>query len=215
VSRHESRKKREAVLWMGLFLLAASTETIAQQCFDEAPSTLDGGNPYEPITPTRLSTDDRKGIEQLFKRLEGHWSGYSKGYFCRGSKDTTRKEADDYRIEMRATRENPNELVLTSNLTSMDYSTIRTETLHLFLSDNTLRADRNDKAGEVGILQLPRDGGSIEFLQKVITRLASGGVEMRETLHRIHVSATGLVIEYTVYFIGGLASESTWKLKKK
>lgn len=215
MSRHESHEMRTAALWMGIFLLTASTKAFSQQCFDAAPSTLGGGDPYEAIAPTRLSTEERKNIEQLFKRLEGHWSGSSKGYFCRGTKDAIRKQANDYRIELNATRNNPNELVLTSNLTSMDYSTVRTETLHLYLSDNTLRADRNDKAGDVAILQLPRNGSSIEFLQKVITSPASGGVEVRETLHQIQISANHLTIKFTVYFIGGLASESTWKLTKK
>lgn len=215
MTREESRVKRQAVLWIGILLLAASTETVAQQCFDEAPSVLSGGGLYESIAPTRLATKEWKEIERLFERLEGRWSGSSKGYFCRGRKGAARKEADDYRIEMNATRDNPNELLLTSSLTSSDGTTSRSEKLHLFLSDNTLRADRNDRAGDVRILQMPRDGSSIEFLQKVITRPASGGVEVRETLHRIHVPATSLVVEYSVYFIGGLASESTWRLMRK
>ncbi len=216
MSRQESRVKRHAVLWMGIFLLAASTETVSQQCFDEAPSVVDGGEPYESIAPTRLTRNEREVIEQLFERLEGRWSGNSKGYFCRGRIGAARKEADGYRIEMNATRDNPNEILLTSNLTSNDDTTIRTEKLHLFLSDTTLRADRDDRAGEVRILQTAPGGSPIEFLQKVITRPgSSGGVEVRETLRRIHVSATSLVIEYTVYFIGGLASESTWTLTRK
>jgi hypothetical protein len=197
-------------------LLATSTETVSQQCFDEAPSVPDGGGPYESIASTRLSTEERKEIERLFERLEGRWIGNSKGYFCRGRIGAARKKADGYRIEMNATRDNPNELLLTSSLTSNDGTTIRTEKLHLFLSDNSLRVDRNDRAGEVRILQMPRGSSPIEFLQKVITRPGSnGGVEVRETRYRIHVSATSLVIEYTVYFIGGLASESTWKLTRK
>lgn len=215
MSGHESHEKRIAAFWVGVLLLAASTETVAQQCFEQAPSALGGGDPYEAITPTRFGTEERRQIEQLFKRLEGHWSGSSKGYFCRGTRDAIRKEANDYRIEMNATSDSPNELVLTSNLTSMDNSTIRTETLHLYLSDNTLRADRNDKAGDVAILQLPRDGRSIEFVQKVITNPASAGVQVRETLHQIQVSANNLTMKFTVYFIGGLASESTWKLTRK
>ena len=201
---------------MGIFLLAASTQAVSQQCFDAAPSVLDGGGPYEAIEPTRLTTNERKAVQQLFERLEGRWSGNSMGYFCRGTKGAARKEADGYRIEMNATRNNSDELLLTSNLTSKDNKTSRTEKLHLFLSDNALRVDRNDRAGEVRILQMPRGGSSIEFLQKVISGSGStGGMEVRETLRLIHVSATSLTIKYTVYFIGGLASESTWELKRK
>lgn len=215
MSRRESHKRRSAVLWMGVFLLAAATETLSQQCFDEAPSTLDGGDPYDAIAPTRLSADEKKEVERLFGRLEGRWSGSSRGYFCRGTRDAVRKEADDYRIEMNVTRRGPGELVLTSNLTSSDSGTVRTEKLHLFLSGSTLRADRNDRAGGVEVLQLSQDGDAIEFLQKVITRPASGGAEVRETLHGIQVSGNRLELDYTVYFVGGLASESTWKLAKK
>lgn len=216
MSRQRSRAKRQVILWMAVFLSAASTETAAQQCFDEAPSVLDGGDPYDLIMPTRLNSKDRKAIEQLFQRLEGRWSGNSKGYFCRGRKGAARKEADGYRIEMYATRDNPNEILLTSSLTSDDNSTIRAEKLRLLLSDNTLRVDVDDPGGEVRILQIPRTGGTIEFLHKVITRPGSTGiVEVTEILRRIHVSATSLTIEYEVYFIGGLASESTWKLTRK
>ena len=201
---------------MGIVLSALSPETISQQCFDEAPSVLDGGDPYEAIAPSLLTSNDKKAIEKLFERLEGRWSGGSNGYFCRGTKGSARKEADGYRIDMNATRDGPEEILLTSSLTSNDNKTSRTEKLHLYLSDNTLRVDRNDRAGEVKILELPRGGGSIEFLHKVITRSGSaGGVTGTEILRRIQVSATSLTIEYDVYFIGGLASGSTWKLKRK
>ena len=216
MSRQKSRLKRQAVLWIVVFVSAASTETAAQQCFDEAPSVLAGGNAYETITPTRLTSTDRKAIEQLFARLEGRWSGNSNGYFCRGRKGAARKEADDYRIEMKATRDNPNELLLTSNMTSKDNTTIRTETLHLFLSGDTLRVGADDRGGEVRILQLPRGVGTLEFLHKVISGSASsGGVTVTEILRRIQVSATRLTIEFEVYLIGGLASESTWTLTRK
>lgn len=201
---------------MGIFLSAASAEVASQQCFDESPSVLGGGDPYEAIEPTRLNSKGGDAIEKLFDRLEGRWSGSSKGYMCRGTKGSARKEADGYRIEMSVTRDNPDEILLTSDLTSNDNKTSRTEKLRLYLSDNSLRVDRDDRAGEVKILQLPRSGSSIEFLQKTIGRSgAAGAVTGTEILRRIKVSATSLTIEYEVYFVGGLASASTWKLKKK
>jgi hypothetical protein len=117
---------------------------------------------------------------------------------------------------MNATRDNPNEILLKSQLTSNDNTTTKTEKLRLFLSENTLRVDVDDRGGEVGILQMPRDDSTIEFLHKVITRSGStGNVMVTEILYRIRVSATGLVIKFEVYFIGGLASGSTWKLTRK
>ena len=214
--RRESRAKHQAILWMVVFLSAVSTGAASQQCFDAAPSVLGGADPLEFITPTHLTSNDRKAIEQLFERLEGRWIGNSKGYFCRGTKDAARKEADDYRIEMNATRNNPNEIQLTSQLTSNDNTTTKTEKLRLFLSDNTLRVDVDDRGGEVGILQMPRGGSTIEFLHKVITRDGStGNVMVTEILYRIQVSTTSLTMKFDVYFIGGLASGSTWKLSRK
>ena len=214
--QRESRVKRRAILWMVVFLSAVSTEAASQQCFDEAPSVLNGADPFEFITPTRLTSNDRKAVEQLFARLQGRWSGSSKGYFCRGTKGAARREADDYRIEMNATRDNPNEILLTSQLTSIDNTTTKTEKLRLFLSENTLRVDVDDPGGEVGILQMPRGSSPIEFLHKVITRNGStGNVMVTEILYRIQVSASSLAIKFDVYFIGGLASGSTWTLTRR
>lgn len=216
VIRPDSRVKHRVLLLLAIFLLVASTETVSQQCFDEAPSVRDGGDPYEFITPTRLTSTNKKDIKKLFERLEGRWSGHSNGYFCRGTKGAVRKEADDYRIEMQATRDNPDEVFLTSNLTSNDNTTSRTEKLHLFLSENSLRVGFDDRGGEVRITQMPRGGSTIEFLHKVISRPGSDGdVQVTEILRRISVSATSLVIEYEVYYLGGLASGSTWKLARK
>lgn len=216
MTRKMQRAKRPAMLWMGVVLSAVSAETASQQCFDEAPSVVDGGDPYDAIEPTRLDSKGRRAIEKLFERLEGRWSGSSKGYFCRGRTGSARKEADDYRIEMNASRGSANAISLTSNLTSNDNTITRTEKLHLYLSENTLRADRDDPAGDVRILQMAQDGSVIVFLQKVISGSGSAGdLWVRETRHRIQVSATSLTIEYEVYFVGGLDSVSTWKLKKK
>ena len=212
----ESRVKRQAVLWIFVLLSVASTEAASQQCFDEAPSVLNGADPLEFITPTHLTSTDRKAIEQLFERLKGRWSGSSKGYFCRGTKGAARKQADDYRIEMNATRDSSNEILLTSQLTSIDNTTTKTERLRLFLSDNTLRVDVDDPGGEVGILQMPRGSSPIEFLHKVISRNGStGNVMVTEILYRIQVSATSLAMTFDVYSIGGLASGSTWTLTRK
>ena len=214
--RQDSSVKRQAILWMVVFLSAVSTEAASQQCFDTAPSVLNGADPLEFITPTHLTSNDKKVIEQLFERLKGRWSGNSKGYFCRGTKGAARKEADDYRIDMNATRNNPNELLLTSQLTSIDNTTTKTEKLRLFLSDNTLRVGVDDRGGEVGILQMPQGGGPIEFLHKVISRNGStGNVMVTEILYRIQVSATSLAMTFDVYSTGGLASGSTWTLTRK
>ncbi len=216
VTRLESRVKHRVLLLPAIFLLLASTETVSQQCFDEAPSVRDGGDPYEFITPTRLTSTNKKDIKKLFERLEGRWNGHSNGYFCRGTKGAVRKEVDDYRIEMKATRDSPDEIFLTANLTSKDNTTSRTEKLHLFLSENSLRVGFDDRGGEVRITQMPRSGSTIEFLHKVISRPGSNGdVQVTEILRRISVSATSLVIEYEVYYLGGLASGSTWKLARK
>jgi len=201
---------------MAILFTAASTEAVSQQCFDEAPSVREGVDLYDLLVPTRLTSRDKAVIDQLFERLEGRWSGDSKGYFCRGRKGAARKEADGYRIDMNATRDNSDVLLLTSNMTSKDNSSVRTEKLRLFLSNDTLRVGVDDQGGEVQIQQMPRDGGPIEFLHKVIFRSgADGGVTVTEILRRISVSATSVIIEYEVYQLGVFASGSTWKLKRK
>lgn len=216
MSRQDSRVRHQKLLLMAIFLSAAPTVAVSQQCFNEAPSVRDGARPYELIAPSRITSTDKKDIEKLFARLGSRWNGRSNGYFCRGTKGAARKEADDYRIEMNVIRASPDEVLLTSNLTSFDNTTVRTEKLHLFLSENTLRVGFDDRGGEVRILQMPRNGGTLEFLHKVIRRLGSdGSAQVTEILRRINVSATSLVIEYEVYHLGGLASGSTWKLARK
>lgn len=209
------RARRLASVSMGILLLSTSTPLLAQACFQQAPSLRAGDDPFKPTEPTRLSSDGRKSVEKLFQKVKGRWAGDSQGYFCRGTESAPRKEADGYRIAMEATTKGSNELHITSAMVSKDNTTSRTEKLRLFLSDNTLRVDRNDRGGEVKIVQLSPGGSSIEFLHKVINSGAPGPAGFTEILRRIQVSATTLTIAYEVYLQGGLTSSSTWKLRKK
>ena len=203
------------VFWMGVFLLLASPELLAQKCFSQAPSLQGGQDPYQAIASTRLSKEGGEVVEKLSKRIKGRWAGDAEGFFCRGKEGAPREEADRYRIVMDVTTDGSEELLITSYLSSKDNKTNRTERLRLILSSNSLRANRNDRAGEVNIMAMPRNGKSIEFLHKSVRPGVTGGAGFTEILRRIKVSATTLTIVFEVYTKGGLTSGSTWKLRKK
>ena len=187
----------------------------AQQCFDPAPSLQGGRDPYQTLTPTRVSADGRKSIEALFKKLRGRWEGRAGGYFCRGTKESPRTEPDDFDIVMKATTSGTREISMVSELQSRENKKSRTETLRLFLTDSSLRVNRNDRAGEVTIESLSRGGGSIAFAQKEILSRAPGGAGFTEIHRRIEVGPTSLTMRYDVYLRGGLTSSTVWKLRKK
>ncbi len=210
-----SRRRRMATILLGPWLLLAPVSLPAQNCFDQAPSLRDGQDVYAAIEPTRISSDDRKAIENLFKQIKGRWAGDAHGYFCRGKESAPRREADDFRVATEATVSRSNELSITSDMIAKDNKTRRTEKLRLILSDNSLRVNSNDPGGEVKILELSRSGKAIAFVHKAIASQATGGVRFTEIVHRITVSGTTMTMEFYVYLRGGLTSSSTWKLKKK
>ena len=200
---------------VGLLLLLIAPELLAQTCFSQAPSMQGGQDFYQAITSTRLSKEDEKIIEKLFKKVSGRWAGDAEGFFCRGKEATSREEADRYRsIALQATTDGPDELLIWSVLNSKDGRTNRTETLRLFVSDKSLRVHRNNGAGQVKIMGMSRSGDVIEFLEKGRPS-GAGGAGFIEILRKIKVSATTLTIVVEVYAKDGLTSRSTWKLRKK
>lgn len=211
----EQRRTRiSAVLVIGILLMSASTGSLSQECFQQAPSLENGADPFAPVASTRLSKDDRKAVEKLFQNVKGRWTGDAEGYFCRGKKESPRKEADIYRIAMEATTDGSDELLITSELNSEVKKTTRTERLRLFVSGDSLRVNRNDRGGEVKILQISRSGNAIEFDHKVVNSAATGATDFTEIVRKIQVSATRLTIVYAVFLRGGLTSSSTWKLTR-
>lgn len=215
MSRHVPRLRHRTMLWMSILLLAASPLSHALECFERSPSVRAGKDVFDAISPTRLTSEDRKSVDRFFRLLQGRWRGKTDGYFCRGTRDAIRKEKDDYRVELKATRDGTDELSLVSSLESTDAKTSRTETLRLYLSEDALRLDRDDRGSGVEILSLSSTGGEIAFLHKVFDRSAAGGVTVTEFLRRFHVSTTRLEIEYQVYLAGVLSSASTWVLSRK
>ena len=215
MAENEERRTRiSAVLVIGILLMSASIGSHAQECFQQAPSLENGADPFAPIASTRLSKDDRKAVEKLFRNVKGRWTGDAEGYFCRGNKESLRKEADNYRIAMEATTDGSEELLITSELNSKTKKTTRTEKLRLFVSNDSLRVNHNDRGGEVKILQMSRSGDAIEFIHKVVVSTDTGAIDFTEIVRRIQVSATRLSIVYDVYLRGGLTSSGTWKLAK-
>lgn len=198
--------------WAGVVLLGMAGAVPAQECFSQAPSLAGGKDPYQVLTPTRLSKEGAKSIEKLFKKLKGRWAGEADGFFCRGTEAAPRREDDDFRVAMEAVAKATDALEITSDLTEKNNRTSRSERLRLMITDGTLRANRDDPGGDVEILDMSRNGSSIAFLHKEIK---SGGGGFTEILRRIKVSGTSLTIVYDVYTRGGLTSSSTWKLKKK
>ena len=169
----------------------------------------------DQFNSTRLSKEDEEVIEKLFKKTSGRWAGDVEGFFCRGKEAAPRKEADRYRsIALKATTDGPDELLIWSILNSKDGKTNRTETLRLFVSDKSLRAHRNNGAGEVKIMGMSRSGDMIEFLEKGRPS-GAGGAGFIEIFRKITVSATTLTIAFKVYVKDGLTSRSTWRLRKK
>ena len=198
-----------------MLLLAVSTPSHALQCFEPSPSVREGKDAYDAITPTRLSSDERKSITRIFQRLAGRWSGKTNGYFCRGTTNASRKEANDYSVELTARSDSADELSLVSDLVSADGTTTRTERLRLFLSADALRLDSNDPGSGVEILSLSSSGNAMVFLHKVFVRNADVGVRVTEVQRRIEVSGTRLQIDYQVYLGGVLSSASSWVLSRK
>ena len=78
-------------------------------------------------------------------------------FFVEAKRGAPRKEEDRYRIVMDVTTDGSEELLITSYLSSKDNKTNRTERLRLILSSNSLRANRNDRAGEVKIVTGQRE----------------------------------------------------------
>lgn len=184
--------------------------THAQECLAPGPSVLAGIDIYEPVRTRKLTSEEHRNLERLFKTLERNWDGTGEALICLGKKGAIRERFRNYAVDAKVDINASGTLTIDADLYDEKDRVTQNETIRLFFDDDRLLANRFS-AGDVELIDISPT--RLVFLQKYRQQQVAGtGGIMKEVLTIIDANSSQFSLERSVFTLGELSSWLYWRL---
>lgn len=175
-------------------------------CFSDSPSMTASGLSYAEVVARELSEAEWQSLESFLQRARGRWRGAAQGFFCRGSAEAPRREAEEYELELEADFARSDRFELFATLKNRGEGITREERRTLHLKEPWLRFGAESAMGDVELRHLDRQG---------LTLMRKHWSEERvfiEVLLSIYFEGKELRLEQITYSNGALDHAQSWGL---
>ena len=155
-------------LALPLFLLTASNNGFALECYSKSPALTESRNLFEHEPPKQLSHTQIKNLNSTLNTLQGEWTGIESSFICIGNETSVRKKTASSELTLNIKQEADAVALISSKLYSREKGSTRQEHFSLHLVNNYLRLDTSSSNGAIELLSV--DKGEISFVSRSFQR---------------------------------------------
>lgn len=193
-----------------LSLVLIISNAYAQDCFDPSPTVQNNSEMFTEIKPREITESEYNALNLLFKYLNRDWDGSGKEIICKGKKPDAYKEIKQYKISAETTMNYQGNFTIRLELYDSENRTSSQEKYDLFLTEKYLRADSDNGAGDIELIEISEN--NVSYKQRSLH--GSGppfGIRSRgEVFTTIRRTSDGFIMTKLYYHQGILGGKKQW-----
>ncbi|OZG73332.1 hypothetical protein BTA51_09870 [Hahella sp. CCB-MM4] len=187
--------------YLSLVALLASKTTLAAECFAPSPNLQKEGDDYYELKKTyQWDSDESKLLEDIYRALEGDWTGHVTEFECFGSDKNPRKKLAEASVEARITESTNLLFRMSTEKEYLSSKIVRNEVYHAY----------NSRILYSGTVK----PNYVEGSDRMHIANARGGARLQEAVQSISLSGEQVSITRLIYINGYLAREEIYELTK-
>jgi len=193
-------------------LLCTPAPSLAHECGELSPTTVNGVSLHEAHNITELTPDEIRAAKQLLRQFEGNWEGHGVGVVCLGQGANIRERVKLFEIEGDGTAKRERGEI---KLDLKHDRGSRTERLRLVLNGSRLGTSSSTK-NLVEVLSIGEN--HIEWVYRYKGQNGTTPLEARWYLNFSRtpgLQGQQATVEHRIYSLGGLASQGSWSLNRR
>jgi len=196
-----------------ILLLIFISPVQAVDCFAPSPSVKKNIDIYEEIQTRELTNTEYDELSQLFKHMQGAWTGKAETVTCKGDEDAPREEKTSYTVDADIESGLSNSILFSLKMHSSEKKQSNQEKITYYLTPKRLGVTELTRAGDVELINIAPN--FLVYLRKINRHTPAGGLVAQEFVKTLAVYDHSMMIEDLNYSNGVLDSRRTVSLNRR